>query len=201
MEELDHFHRRVATVAEGECGEVGSIHAQRVCEERSSPIAATEAAYELVHAMQLLHTKVTQETERLDDEVHIRDALAIVEMNASVREPVGFSHHVLQLSVGHAQESDIADAESAGLHDGHLLSVRTGMDRPVFPWVTHAAEVVHWFHSRDDHAARSWGWTLVDEPAGHSGAGQVLPSCHQVHLASGMFHASSDILDRKGSIS
>mmetsp|Transcript_37452 Transcript_37452/g.119168 ORF Transcript_37452/g.119168 Transcript_37452/m.119168 type:complete len:531 (-) Transcript_37452:536-2128(-) len=186
--------------AGGEGGEVGGIHAQRVAEDHAAVVAARPGPPHDVDVVEPVAAPVADEAQGLDDVGDALQALAALEVQRVARAPLQQVHHVLAAAPGHGEEGDVADAEAAGLDDRHVPARLVRVHRPVLPGVAHARELVHGLEHLEHQAAGRGEGTLVHEPAGHAGAGQVLAARHEVDLGGAELAAGPDVLHGEGAV-
>mmetsp|Transcript_68561 Transcript_68561/g.155369 ORF Transcript_68561/g.155369 Transcript_68561/m.155369 type:complete len:203 (+) Transcript_68561:410-1018(+) len=107
---------------------VSCVHAWRVHGYRPLEVAVGPLAQHLLDTVELVHTEVTNQSQGLDDIVHVLKLPTFGQHDRSKLHSLHGVLDVLHLAVGACQEDDVADAKAAALADGHGLARAVSMD-------------------------------------------------------------------------
>mmetsp|Transcript_99685 Transcript_99685/g.282322 ORF Transcript_99685/g.282322 Transcript_99685/m.282322 type:complete len:351 (+) Transcript_99685:270-1322(+) len=195
QEELVPRAARVAADARGEGREVRRVHAQGVREDYAPVVPVGPGAHHLLDAVQPVAGVVADEAQGLDDVRDARQLLAALQVQRVPRAALQQVHDVLAAAPGHGQEGHVPDAEAAGARDRALRPVLGRVHGVVLPGVPKAALQEHRLKCPQQHGCGHGHDGLVDEPAAHARARQVLASRHQEHLLAPVLHARPDVFN------
>mmetsp|Transcript_99688 Transcript_99688/g.282337 ORF Transcript_99688/g.282337 Transcript_99688/m.282337 type:complete len:674 (+) Transcript_99688:270-2291(+) len=194
-EELALHGLAVASDAGREGREVRRVHPKGIRGDGAPEVAVGPGTDELPHLVEPVGAEVADEAEALDDARHVLELAAALGVQAVVRDALHEVHHVLAAAPGHGQEGHVPDAEAAGARDRALRPVLGRVHGVVLPGVPKAALQEHRLKCPQQHGCGHGHDGLVDEPAAHARARQVLASRHQEHLLAPVLHARPDVFN------
>mmetsp|Transcript_118630 Transcript_118630/g.242463 ORF Transcript_118630/g.242463 Transcript_118630/m.242463 type:complete len:295 (+) Transcript_118630:54-938(+) len=126
VEVVPLLHKAVASNAKGESREVGGMHPCGIGLDNAPPVPVDHIANPGSAFMHLVHPDIGNETQGLADTGDLLELVATIQVNCVVGQPFHSIYHVMKLAVGVADEGHVANAKSAVLRNGHIVTLFVG---------------------------------------------------------------------------